>query len=119
VPSARRSSSALRGRCLAVVERDKSMMVDWTSRAVCMASSVARLMNSKCNDMEGTRRGLLELLPRHLPRGNEEDHEKLQSGRSVSWQRFEPGTLEPKSRTLPLGPRAYNLSKLINFVIRL
>jgi hypothetical protein len=41
VVSARRSSSALWGRCPAVVERDISRKVDWTWRADFIASSVA------------------------------------------------------------------------------
>jgi hypothetical protein len=41
VVSTRRSSSALWGRCAAVVERHISRKVNWTSRVYCMASSVA------------------------------------------------------------------------------
>jgi hypothetical protein len=41
VVSARQSSRALWGRCPAVGEHDISGKVDWTSRADCVATSVA------------------------------------------------------------------------------
>jgi hypothetical protein len=48
--------------------------------------------------LEGSGRGLIKVLPRHLPRRTEENDGKPQSGQPVSGMRFEPGTSRTQSR---------------------
>jgi hypothetical protein len=42
-----------------------------------------------------------EVLPSYFPEETEENKETSQTGQSVSWPVFEPGTLEYKSEALP------------------